>query len=406
MRHGQSEANVAHIWQGRGSSPLTENGRGQAAAAGERLAGRPFAKVISSTLERAANTARIAGFEPEQRDIWLEGDLGAWEGLTFAQVIEGFADELQRLNNGEEIKLGGTGESAREVSDRALEGIAELRTELDDGEEALVVTHGGLINGLIRRILSVPRGGRRLGIPANTAFTRLSFDTVEGEERVLIHSFNDAVHLGPINDWTREHMRQGSPVVEFIRHGQTDGNVQRIMQGQADWGLNETGREQAAALSPTIGTFDAHYASDLGRASETAKILFGGDVVEAPELREVDMGEWNGVAFDDIPRDDYYRKLFEDFEDLPRGRTGERWADVGARMASFVDERSAHHEGERVAMVSHGGSIRTYIGAALGLDHRGVRTFLGFLENTSVSQAVMLPSGPMITAYNVAAHLE
>ena len=229
MRHGQSEANVQHVWQGRGTSPLTAKGRRQSEDAGERIRTQNFALVVSSHLERAADTARLAGYEPDQRPIWQEGDLGEWEGLTFAQVVEGYADELKRLNNGEELKLGGTGESAREVSDRALAGIDEILAGIEDDQHALVVTHGGLINGLVRRILSVPRGGRRLGIPANTSFTRIAFDD---SAAVSVETFNDATHLGPINDWTREHLKNGFPVIDFIRHGQTDSNVIGRLQGQ------------------------------------------------------------------------------------------------------------------------------------------------------------------------------
>ena len=70
MRHGQSEANARHIWQGKGSSPLTVKGQAQATSAGLRLQMREFDLVISSDLERAADTARLARFEPDQRSIW------------------------------------------------------------------------------------------------------------------------------------------------------------------------------------------------------------------------------------------------------------------------------------------------------------------------------------------------
>ena len=401
MRHGQSEANVAHIWQGRGSSPLTALGRIQATGVGARLERREYAVVISSDLGRAAETARSAGFEPDQREIWREGDLGQWEGLTFDQVIGQFGDELRRLNNGEDIPLGLTGESPRQVSDRALKGIEEILAELNDGESALVVTHGGLINGLIRRVLDVPSGGRRLGIPANTSLCEVTF----GADVARIERFNDAHHLGPVTSWIEEHLKHGFPVIDLIRHGQTDANVDGRMQGHADWGLNEDGRQQARTLAGWFGEVDAVYTSPLGRAQQTSDILFGGLGRPADALKEIDAGAWNGTYWDDVPRDELFHRLFVEHQDVRRGGNGETWEELRARVAAFLAETAPDHEGERVGMVSHGGSIKAFIGGVLGLDYRRSRMLLGSLDNTSVSQVVILPGGPMVTGYNVAGHL-
>lgn len=402
VRHGQSEANRASVWQGVGSSPLTDLGRSQAVAAGERLRRRRFDRVVSSDLERAADTARLAGFEPDERTIWREGDLGAWEGMTFAEVWERFRDELERLHRGEDVALGGTGESPATVAGRARQAVDELLDELDDGEAALVVTHGGLINGLVRRILGVPPGGRRVGIPANTSLCEIVFE--EGTARLV--RFNDAHHLGPSTHWTREHLRNGHPVIELIRHAQTEGNVTGRMQGHADWGLNETGRAQAAALARWLEDVDAVYASPLGRAHETSEIVFPERARLVDALKEIDLGTWNGQKWAELPRDETFHELFVENRDLRRGAHGETWEELRHRVTGFVERVSPDHGGQRVAMVSHGGSIKAFIGGALGLDYAGSRTLLGGVENTSISQVVMLPDGPMVSSYNVAGHLE
>ena len=402
MRHGQSEANVEHLWQGRGSSPLTAKGLSQASVAGDRLQKRDYSVVMSSNLVRAFETARTAGFEPEQDPIWLEGDLGQWEGLTFAQVMEQFGDELRQLDAGDEIPIGITGETAREVSDRALTGISEILERLDDEESALVVTHGGLINGLVRRVLDVPSGGRRLGIPANTSFCELTFV----DESVRVDRFNDAYHLGPTTDWVAEHLRHGFGVVDLIRHGVTDANLEGRMQGHADWGLNEVGREQAATLANWLDPYDATYTASLGRATQTAEVLFDAPATPADELREIDMGSWNGMLWEDIPRDGVFNQVFVKHEDVPRGTTGETWAELNARVGGFINGLGERHPGERIAAVSHGGAIRSLIGGTLGMDYRRTRRQLGFLGNTAISQVILLPTGPMVTSYNVAGHLE
>lgn len=57
-------------------------------------------------------------------------------------------------------------------------------------------------------------------------------------------------------------------------------------------------------------------------------------------------------------------------------------------------------------MVSHAGSIKAIVGGALGLDFASSRALLGTLDNTSVTQVIMMRGGPMVASYNVAGHLE
>ncbi|MGZ4411320.1 MAG: histidine phosphatase family protein, partial [Gaiellaceae bacterium] len=87
----------------------------------------------------------------------------------------------------------------------------------------------------------------------------------------------------------------------LARHGETDWNAERRFQGHADPQLNERGVEQARELARTLADvpLDAVYASDLRRASETARIAVESRrlrVHELRELREVDVGEWSGLS--------------------------------------------------------------------------------------------------------------
>jgi probable phosphoglycerate mutase len=121
----------------------------------------------------------------------------------------------------------------------------------------------------------------------------------------------------------------------LIRHGETDWNAEHRWQGHADVPLNARGRDQAKALAEELAPegVDAIYASDLSRARDTAEIVgerLGVPVVLDPDLREIDVGSWDGE---------------------PHERHGERIL----RAVRTIAER---HPGERVAVVSHGGSLR------------------------------------------------
>ena len=88
VRHGETEWTLSKQHTGRTDLPLTENGRAQAAAVAPRLAGRTFAKVLTSPLGRAAETCRLAGLgdQAETDDDLLEVDYGEYEGVTTADI--------------------------------------------------------------------------------------------------------------------------------------------------------------------------------------------------------------------------------------------------------------------------------------------------------------------------------
>ena len=94
----------------------------------------------------------------------------------------------------------------------------------------------------------------------------------------------------------------GSLRIYLARHGQTDGNLNRRVQGWTDTPLNATGREQAQALARAIGSvpFDAIFSSTLSRSRETAQTVAGSrTVIGIPGLRELNFGKYEDTAFDD-----------------------------------------------------------------------------------------------------------
>ncbi|MEZ4466187.1 MAG: histidine phosphatase family protein [bacterium] len=194
IRHGESEWNAAGRWQGQGDAPLSEVGRQQAEALAARLEGRRIARVEHSDLQRAANTAAALGRERVAEPAWRELAVGAWEGLTDAEVGERFADQVAAIRRGEPIKLGG-GEAWPELEERVMAAFSRLVARVKPGEEALVVCHGGVIVGLVTALLGLTRRlPRTVAPPGNTSLTTLEV----GPSTTRLVVYNDATHLGPV----------------------------------------------------------------------------------------------------------------------------------------------------------------------------------------------------------------
>jgi alpha-ribazole phosphatase/probable phosphoglycerate mutase len=155
-----------------------------------------------------------------------------------------------------------------------------------------------------------------------------------------------------------------STEIWLVRHGETDWNVAWRIQGHTDIPLNEHGREQARQLADTLAAekFDALYASDLGRAQETARILGAAvhlPVQTEPLLREICHGEWEGkIADQDI--DVQLGMLYADPQNA-HAPGGETLQQVAERTARALDDISSRHSGERILLVSHGVSLATII---------------------------------------------
>jgi len=140
----------------------------------------------------------------------------------------------------------------------------------------------------------------------------------------------------------------------LARHGETDWNRDGRFQGWADPPLNETGRAQARALAAQLADvpFDAVYSSDLQRAHETALIVaepHGVPVVADRGLREIDVGSWSGLTRPEV------EERFPGAEQ----HDGETRAQHLARVLATVERIASAHPGERILIVSHGGSLRT-----------------------------------------------
>lgn len=160
----------------------------------------------------------------------------------------------------------------------------------------------------------------------------------------------------------------------LVRHGETMWNKCRKYQGQTDVPLNDTGREQACKLSVRLEKqrLDAVYASDLGRAIETARIIakpHNIEVVGSRELREINFGIWEGYNFEEIMNkwpNEYKKWLDEPWYSNPPG--GETLNELTFRVKKFFNEAAARHPDQNVLVVTHAGPIRAFLSVLLRLE--------------------------------------
>jgi 2,3-bisphosphoglycerate-dependent phosphoglycerate mutase len=147
----------------------------------------------------------------------------------------------------------------------------------------------------------------------------------------------------------------------LARHGETDWNRERRWQGHADPWLNELGREQAHGLARQLREQppEAVYSSDLARANETAEIVadeLGVPLALDPRLREVDVGDWSGLLWDEIEE-----RYPEGVERRLAGGTGwengEEFDAMRERVIEALLEIGAAHETGRVLVVTLGGPV-------------------------------------------------
>ena len=181
--------------------------------------------------------------------------------------------------------------------------------------------------------------------------------------------------------------------LSLIRHGQTDWNFARKLQGRTDIPLNETGRRQAREVGEKLATsverWDVLVASPLSRARETAQII--GAAVGLKVSRTYD--DLIERSFGDIEGYDCGH-MSEEERHAFMEQHGEHTSDLVARGLSVLQRIISDHPGQNVMIVSHGSFIRLTAGHILNrklrsLDNGEIVT-LGAAE---VTRAVRSPGG-------------
>ncbi|MCS6710821.1 histidine phosphatase family protein [Brachybacterium sp. EF45031] len=192
----------------------------------------------------------------------------------------------------------------------------------------------------------------------------------------------------------------GRSLLILARHGQTDHNVARRLQGQIDIPLNARGREQAVALGRSLAAAppDLIITSPLGRAQETAQAV--GDATGAPvqvdaAFLERGFGQWEGLTYDEIDQrwpEEYASWREDDAVQLPQLGIEDRPA-VARRVGERCRQLLGEHPGRRILVVAHGAAITLGIVDLLGLDPYAFRGLSG-LGNCHRSELEWLQRDP------------
>jgi broad specificity phosphatase PhoE len=158
----------------------------------------------------------------------------------------------------------------------------------------------------------------------------------------------------------------------LIRHGETDWNAEERWQGFAPTELNALGRQQAAALAEYLAQrpISAIYSSDLPRTWQTAMPLaraLGLEPQPDPRWREINLGVFQGLTHAEMEQQ-YPDEIIARKADL-WGYTypqGESRRDLGSRALAAWEHVLANSAGQEVAVISHGGTIRTLLWLLFG----------------------------------------
>lgn len=195
IRHGETDWNRQHRFQGQIDVPLNAIGQTQAERLAQRLADEPIDVLLASDLQRARSTAEALARRRNQalqiEPLWREQAFGVLEGLDVPTIHREHRPLWdQYVRHEADYALPGGGESNRSFYARVMRAL-QAALAAHAGRRIAVVTHGGVLDMLWRAARNLPlHGPRECEIP-NTGINRLRW----AGDRLQIDSWGEAGHL-------------------------------------------------------------------------------------------------------------------------------------------------------------------------------------------------------------------
>lgn len=197
----------------------------------------------------------------------------------------------------------------------------------------------------------------------------------------------------------------------ITRHGETQWNIEKKMQGWKDSPLTAKGIQNALWLSERMKPIDidAIYASPSGRAKHTAELVRGDkpiQIVFNPNLKEINMGEWEGNNISAIKEWDQAR--FQAFWNEPTSyepRGGESFPELIKRTRTALKEIEARHSSGNILIVTHSVVIKALF---MIFNDTGIEHFWAppYIEDTSLTIVEVDDTGYRINLEGCTIHKE
>lgn len=163
-------------------------------------------------------------------------------------------------------------------------------------------------------------------------------------------------------------MKNDLATIYIVRHGETEWNSKKLIQGQSDSPLTKTGVQQAKELSKKLSKtkFDLVFSSDLLRAKRTAEIIVTEQKLEVATsklLRERRLGKLEGKPVQTLRTfDELFAKLkHEEIYSYKSSPDVESDEEIVTRLIAFLREAVIVNAGKKILVVTHGGVMRAFL---------------------------------------------
>jgi len=197
IRHGETDWNLQHRFQGQIDVPLNARGLAQAQRLAERLRREAIDAMACSDLARARQTADPAAstlsLAPETLPTLREQGFGVLEGLALPEILERYPREWEQWRRHDPDYALPGGENVRSFHDRVVAAVHALAAR-HRGRRVAVVTHGGALDMVYRTALDLPLHGPRTCPIPNAGLNRVRV----AEGRIEILQWADDEHVADL----------------------------------------------------------------------------------------------------------------------------------------------------------------------------------------------------------------